>query len=102
MHTFEGADREGAGDVGIHGTSYGISKHGKTEHILHSTDFLRGEHAINLGTRGDNVGLNIARGGCIGLLLVHVSLVSSSGVQQMVFDQCCCEAGDGGKLFTEV
>ncbi len=87
LHTFEGApDREGAGDVGIHGASYGIGKHGKTEHILHSTDFLRGEHAINLGTRGNNVELHSACGACIGLVLVHVSLVSSSGAWQMVFD----------------
>ncbi len=39
LHTFEGADREGAGDVGIHGASYGISKHSKAEHILNSTLF---------------------------------------------------------------
>ncbi len=48
--TLEGADREGAGDVGIHGACYGIGERGKAEHILHRTDFLRGEHAINLGT----------------------------------------------------
>ncbi len=55
LHTFKGVDREGAGDVGIHGARYGIGKHGKAEHILHSTDFLRGKHAINLGTCGNNV-----------------------------------------------
>jgi hypothetical protein len=69
LHNFEGADREGAGDVGIHGASYGIGTRGKREHILHSTDPLRGKHAINLGMRGNNVGLHIARGGCIGLVL---------------------------------
>ncbi len=86
LHTFEGADREGTGDVGIHGASYGISKCGKTEHILHGTDFLRGEHAVNLGTCRDNVGLHIARGGCIGSVLVHVALVGSNGARQIFFD----------------
>ncbi len=86
LHTFEGVDREGAGDVGIHGACYGISKHREAEHILHSTDFLRGKHAINLGMCGNNVGLHIAHGGCIGLVSAHVSLVSSSGARQMVFD----------------
>ncbi len=42
LHTFEGADWEGAGDVGIHGAHYGIGERGKAEHILHSTDFLGG------------------------------------------------------------
>ncbi len=51
---------------------------------MHSTDSLRGEHAINLGTCGNYVRLHITRGGCIGLVLVHVSLVSSGGAQQMV------------------
>ncbi len=45
-----------------------------------------GEHVINLGMHGNNVGLHIACGGCIGSVLVHVSLVSSSGAQQMVLD----------------
>ncbi len=31
LHTFEGADRDGAGDVGIYGASYGIGKHCKAE-----------------------------------------------------------------------
>ncbi len=84
LHTFEGADREGAGDVGIHGARSGIGKHSKSEHILHSTYFLRGEHVINLGMCGNNIRLHIARGGCIGLVLVHVSLVSSGGARQMV------------------
>jgi hypothetical protein len=35
LHSFEGADREGTGDVGIHGAHYGISECGKSEHILH-------------------------------------------------------------------
>jgi hypothetical protein len=48
LHTFEGADWEGAGDVGIHGARHGIGECGKAEHILHSTDFLRGKHGINL------------------------------------------------------
>ncbi len=43
LYTFERVGREDAGDVGIHGASYGISKHGKAEHILHSTDFLGGD-----------------------------------------------------------
>jgi hypothetical protein len=74
LHTFERADREGTGNVGIHGASYGIGKRGKTEHILHSTDFLRGKHLINLGMHGNNVGLHIAHRGCVGLVPVHVSL----------------------------
>jgi hypothetical protein len=86
LHTFEGADWEGTGDVGIHGACYGIGKHGKAEHIFHSTDFLRGKHAINLGMCSNNVRLHIAHGGCIGLVLLHVSLVGISGVEQMVFD----------------
>jgi hypothetical protein len=77
---------EGAGDVGIHGAHHGIGKHSKAENILHSTDFLRGKYAINLGTCGNNIKLHIACGGCIGLVLSHVSLVSSGGVQQMLFD----------------
>ncbi len=77
LHTFDGADRQGTSDVGIHGACYGIGKRGKAEHILHSTDFLRGKHTINLGTSGNNIGLHIVRGGCIGLVLAHVSLVSS-------------------------
>jgi hypothetical protein len=51
LHTFEGSDQEGASDVCIHGARYGIGKCGKAEHILHSTYFLSGKHAINLGTR---------------------------------------------------
>jgi hypothetical protein len=87
LHSFEGADREGAGDVSIHdGALYGICKCGKAEHILHYTDFLRGEYAINLRMCGNNIRLHIARGGCIGLVSVHVSLVSSGGARQMVFD----------------
>jgi hypothetical protein len=86
LHTFEGADRKGAGDVNIHGARYGISKRSKAEHILHSADFLWGEHAINLGTCSNNVRLHIEHGGCIGLVSVHVSLVSSGGARQMVFD----------------
>ncbi len=86
MYTFEVADREGTNDVSKHGASYGIGKHGKTEHILQSTDILGGEYAINLGTRGNNVGLHIAHGGCVGLVPAHVSLLGSSGVQQMVLD----------------
>jgi hypothetical protein len=86
LHTFEEADRDGASDVAIHGASYGIGMHGKAEHILHSTDFLGGEHAINLGTRGNIVGLHIAHVGSVGLVSVHVSLVGSSGAQQMVLD----------------
>jgi hypothetical protein len=31
LHTFEGADREGAGDVGIHGARYDIGKCSKAE-----------------------------------------------------------------------
>jgi hypothetical protein len=89
LHTFEGADREGNGDFGLRGANYGMGKHSKAERILHSTDFLRGEHAINLGTCSNNVGLHIACGGCIGLVLAHVSLVSRGGAWQMVFDQRC-------------
>ncbi len=86
LHTFEGADREGAGDVGIHGARYDISKRGKAEHILHSTDFLRGKHAINLGTCSNNVELLFTCGGCICLVSLHVSLIRSVGARQMVFD----------------
>jgi hypothetical protein len=86
LHTFEGADREGTGDVGIHDARYGIGKRGKAEHILHSTDFLRGKHVINLGTCGNNVGLHIVCGGCIGLVLLHVPLIGGSRARQMVFD----------------
>ncbi len=86
LHTFERADREGAGDVGIHVACYGIGKRGKAEHILHSTDFLRGKHTINLGTCNNNVRLHVTRGGGIGLVSSHVSLVGSSRAWQMVFD----------------
>jgi hypothetical protein len=79
FHTFEGSDREDAGDAGIHGACYGIGKRGKAEHILHSTDFLRGKHAINIGTCGDNVRLHVTCGSCIGLVPLHVSLVGSGG-----------------------
>ncbi len=84
LHTFEGVDQEGVGDVSIHGAHYGIGKHGKAEHILNSTDFLRGKHAINLGTCGNNVRLHVMHGGCIGLVSPHVSLVGSGGARQMV------------------
>ncbi len=83
LHTFEGADREGAGDVGIHDAHYGIGEC-KAEHILHSTDFLRGKHAIKLHMCSNNVGLHVTREGCIGLVSLHVSLVGSSGARQMV------------------
>ncbi len=86
LHTIGGADQEGAGDVSIHGARYGIGERGKAEHILHSTDFLRGKHAINLDTCGDNVKLHVRCGGCIGLVSLHVSLVGSGGARQMVFD----------------
>ncbi len=86
LHTFEGADQEGAGDVGIHGACYGIDKHSKAENILHSTDFLMGKHAINLGMCINNVELHVVPGGSIGLMLLHVSLVGSGGARQMVFD----------------
>ncbi len=86
LHTFKGADREGTGDISIHGARYGFGKRGKAEHILHRTDFLRGKHAINLGTCKDNVGLHVVHGGCIGLVFLHVSLVGSGRARQMVFD----------------
>ncbi len=79
LHIFERADRGGPSDVSIHGASYGIGKCSKTEHILHGTDFFWGEHAINLGMCGKNSGLHIAQGGCVGLVLTHVSLVGSGG-----------------------
>ncbi len=85
LHTFEGADWEGAGDVGIHGARYGIGEHGKAENILHGTDFLRGKHLINLGTCNNNVGLHVMCGGCIGLVALHVPLVGSGGARQTVF-----------------
>jgi hypothetical protein len=50
----------------------------------------------------DNVGLHVARGGCVGSVTAYVALIRSSGAWQMVLDQCCSEAGDGGKLLTEV
>ncbi len=77
LHTFEGADREGAGDVGMHGACYGIGERGKAEHILHSTDFLMGKHVINLSTCNDNAGLHVTCGGCIGLVALHMPLVGS-------------------------
>ncbi len=87
LHTFEGVDWEGAGDVSINGARYGTSECSKGEHILHSKDFLRGKHAINLGTCGNNVELHtIAHGGCIGLVSLYVSLVGSGGAQLMAFD----------------
>ncbi len=85
LHIFEGADQEGAGDVGIHGAYYGIGEHSKAEYILHSTDFLKGKHAINLGTCGNNVSLHVTCGGCIGSVVLHVPLVGSGGAWQMVF-----------------
>jgi hypothetical protein len=86
LHTFEGADREGTSDVGIHGASCGIGKCGKAENILHGTDFLQGEHGINLGTCGNNVVLHVAHGGCVGLVLADVALTGSGGAGQMVLD----------------
>ncbi len=86
LHTFDEADQEGTGDVGIHGARYGIGEHGKAVHILHSTDLLRGKHAINLDHCGNNDGLHVKHGGCIGSVLLHVSLVGCSGEWQMVFD----------------
>ncbi len=50
------------------------------------TDFLGREHAINLGKSGEDVGLHIVRGSCVGLVPAHVSLVGSGGAQQMVPD----------------
>ncbi len=44
------------------------------------------EHAINLGTHSNNVGLHIALGGCVGLVSAHVSLVSRGRAWQMVLD----------------
>ncbi len=85
LHTFQGADWEGAGDIGIHGACYGIGERGKAEHILHSTNFLRGKQAINLGTCKDNVGLHATCGGCIGLVALHVPLVGSGEAREMVF-----------------
>ncbi len=85
LHTFEGADREGASDVSIHSACSGINECGKAEYILHSTDFLRGKYVINLGTCGNNVGLHVTCGGCIGLVALHVPLVGSGGEREMVF-----------------
>ncbi len=45
-----------------------------------------GGHAIKLSMRGDNVGLHIAHGGCVGLVPAHVSLVGSGGARQIVLD----------------
>ncbi len=87
LNTLEGADQEGTGDVSIHGACYGIGECSKAEHILHSTDFLRGKPAINLGTCGnDYVGLHVTCEGCIGLVPLHVSLVGSGQMRQIVFD----------------
>ncbi len=86
LHFFEGADREGASDVGTHGARYGIGKCGKAEHILHSKNFLRGKYASNLGMCGNSVGLHVTCGGCICLVSLHLSLVGSGGARQIVFD----------------
>ncbi len=77
LHTFEQADREGTSDVGIHGASDCIGKCSKTKHILHGTDFLAEEHAINLGICGDNIVLHISREGSVCLVMAHVSFVGS-------------------------
>ncbi len=87
LHTFEQADRESTGDVGLHGASDCIGKHGKTKHILHGTDFLDGEHVINLNMCGNNIVLHIARGGSVGSVTAHVTFVGSGQVGEVLFDQ---------------
>jgi hypothetical protein len=84
LHTFEGVDREGAGDVSLHGACYGIGECGEAEHILHSTDFL-----------GGNMQSTSARAAIILACMLRVEavlaqwrrmpLVSSGGARQMVF-----------------
>jgi hypothetical protein len=70
LHTFDGADREGAGDVGIHGACYGIGERSKAEHILHSTDFL-----------GGNMRSTLARVAIMSNCMLHV---------EAVLAWCCC------------
>ena len=87
-----------AGDVSIYVSSDGIGKCYKIKHILHHIDLLLGYLAFNLNTCGNNVFLDILRGGCIGLVLVHMTLIDSNGARQMVLDQHWSEAGDVGEL----
>ena len=81
LHTFEQADREGAGDVSVHYSSDSIGKCGKTKYILHSTYFLLGEHVINFGMHGNNGVLHILCGGSVGSVAAHVTLVDGSGTR---------------------
>ncbi len=53
-------------------------------------------------TCGNNVGLHVLRGGCVGSVSVHVALIGSGGAKQMVLDQHCSEARDGVMLLTEI
>jgi hypothetical protein len=74
----------------------------KNTHVVLHRFCGGGGHRINCGTCSDNIVLHIVHGGCVGSVTVHVSLVGSGQVGQMVLDQCQSETRDGGELFNVV
>ncbi len=60
LHIFEGPDRESTSEVCVNGIGCGISKSGKTTHILDCTGFMGRKHMINLCMGQHNVSLLVA------------------------------------------
>jgi hypothetical protein len=48
---------------------------------MHAASFLLGHHSIYHGPHGNFVVLDVTRGGCVGLVSVHVTLVGCSGAR---------------------
>ncbi len=83
LHIPEGPDRQGAGEISIHGASGGIGKGSIADHIVNHAGFLRGQHVVNLFVCGNDARLGVTRGSCVRAMLMHVALVHSSRVREM-------------------
>ena len=83
LHSFEGADGEGAGEICVHRAGVGVGKGCKTEHVMHCTCFLVDWHAVDFVACGDDISLLIASGRRVCSMATHVSLVRRSGAWEM-------------------
>jgi hypothetical protein len=89
LHSFEQADREGASDIGIHGPSDDIGNRSKLNASYITQISCWGNMQSTLASAATMLSCTFcmeAHGGCVGLVLTHVSLVSSSEARQMVSD----------------
>jgi hypothetical protein len=65
LHTFELANRECTGDVGVLCASDGVGQCGKAKYILHGAHFVLGEYVIDFSTCSYNDVVIVSCGGSV-------------------------------------